>query len=154
VEAHKNGKLSMRKLWIIAFVCISFGTLGASAALAENVVVGVNVVGVDQLSEVQQGALIEQATGRLLGLSDLNNPKDLEGHAIASGYLRYLQVMVALKDVRDPSRLRGALQQLATQGRLAGSLYYSWTGHPGEVGSTIFRCGDLTDAGKLALSPM
>ena len=50
--------------------------------------------------------------------------------------------------------MRGALQQLATQGRLAASLYYSWAGHPGEVGSTIFRCGDLTGAGKLALSPM
>jgi len=207
-----------------------------------------------------------QATGRLLGLADLTNPSDPEGHAIATGYLKYLKVMAALKEVRDHSRLnrktpilsaglassglpgkkpgwkldgvsasdtlafwrkngiaplvdgygmhaytapdpnrtvsvlidvlnkdafamctsrkpcwltewgfdnrntscpvdettrmkligtmRGALQQLSAQGRLAGFLYYSWAGHPGEVGSTIFRCGALTDAGKLALSPM
>jgi hypothetical protein len=50
--------------------------------------------------------------------------------------------------------MRDALKQLAKQGRLAGFLYYSWAGHTGEVGSTIFRCGVLTDAGKLALSPM
>lgn len=50
--------------------------------------------------------------------------------------------------------MRSALKRLAEQGRLAGSLYYSWAGHPSEVGSTIFRCGALTNAGKLALSPM
>jgi hypothetical protein len=365
----------MQKTWTLVIACILFVTLGARAAPADNVVVGVNVVGVDQLSEAQQDALIEQlrgdgvttirtgfgptfqhfitrayqngisavvilypmqqstgplrpanpalgltwrqqalsdaspenfkkwlvpqlaaleasgvrlkafelgneinsphfngdflpaqATGRLLGLSDLNNPKDPEGHAIAIGYLKYLQVMAALKDVRDHSGLnqktpilsaglassgragkkpgwkldgvsapdtlafwrqnglddladgygmhaytapdpnrtvqvlmdalnkdafamctsrkpcwltewgfdnrstscpvdettrmklietmRGALKQLAAQARLAGSLYYSWAGHPGELGSTIFRCGALTDAGKLALSPM
>jgi hypothetical protein len=210
--------------------------------------------------------LPDQATGRLLGLSDLNNPKDPEGHAIAAGYLKYLKVVAALKDVRDHSKLnqktpilsaelassglpgkkpgwkldgvslsdtlafwrqhgldnlvdgygvhaytapdpnrtvptlmdtlnkdafamctsrkpcwltewgfdnrstscpvdettrtklietmRAALMELAEQGRLAGFLYYSWSGHPGEVGSTIYRCGALTNAGKLALSPM
>jgi hypothetical protein len=365
----------MRRLWIVLIGCILFSAPSTHAALASNVVVGVNVVGVDQLSEAQQDALIAQlrrdgvttvrtgfgptfqhfvinayqngigtvailypmqgstgplrpadpavgltwrqqalsdaspenfkewlvpqlaafeasgvrlrafelgneinsphfngdflpaqATGRLLGLSDLNNPKDLEGHAIAVGYLKYLQVVAALKDVRDNSRLnqktpilsaglassgqagkkpgwkldgvsaadtlafwrkngidnlvdsygmhaytasdpnrtvsvlidvlnkdafamctsrkpcwltewgfdnrstscpvdestrtklivtmRGALQKLAAQDRLAGSLYYSWAGHPGEIGSTIFRCGALTEAGKLALSPM
>jgi hypothetical protein len=50
--------------------------------------------------------------------------------------------------------MRGALKQFADRGRLAASLYYSWGGQPGEAGSTIFRCGALTDAGKLALSPM
>ena len=365
----------MWRYWAVAIACILFGTLFSHAAMASNVVVGVNVVGVDQLSEAQQDALIEQlrrdgvttirtsfgptfqhfitrayqsgieavvilypmqgstgtprpadpalgltwrqqalsdaspesfkewlvpqlaaleaagvrlkalelgneinsphfngdflpaqATGRLLGLSDLNNAKDPEGHAIATGYLKYLQVMAVLKEVRDHSRLnqktpllsaglassgqagkrpgwkldgvsasdtlafwrqngldglvdgyrmhaytapdpnrtvsvlmdalnkdsfalctsrkpcwltewgfdnrstscpvdetirmklietmRGALQQLTAQGRLAGSLYYSWAGHPGEVGSTLFRCGALTDAGKLALKPM
>jgi hypothetical protein len=50
----------MRKLSIIVIACILFGSLGARAVLAENVVVGVNVVGVDQLSEAQQDALVAQ----------------------------------------------------------------------------------------------
>jgi hypothetical protein len=40
------------------------------------------------------------------------------------------------------------------QGRLAASLYYSWDGDfPGQTENmgVIFRCGSLTDAGKLAL---
>jgi hypothetical protein len=44
-------------------------------------------------------------TGRVLGLSDLNNPRDPEGPAIANGYRNYLRVMEALKDVRDHSKL-------------------------------------------------
>jgi hypothetical protein len=47
--------------------------------------------------------------------------------------------------------MRGALAQFIAQRRLAASIYYSWGGNPGEAGSTIFRCGALTDAGKLAL---
>jgi hypothetical protein len=373
-KENQQKEATLRKLWIVVIACMLFSTLGARTALAEDVVVGVNVVGVDQLSEAQQDALIEQlrrdgvttvrtgfgptfqhfitrayqngigtvailypmqgsaglprpadpavgltwrqqalsdanpevfkewlvpqlaaleasgvrltafelgneinsphfngdflpaqATGRQLGLSDLTNPNDPEGRAIATGYLKYLKVMATLKDVRDHSKLnrktpilsaglassgppgkkpgwkldgvsasdtlafwrangidnlidgygmhaytapdpnrtvsvlmdvlnkdafamcisrkpcwltewgfdnrntscpvdettrmklietmRGALQQFSAQGRLAGFLYYSWAGHPGEVGSTIFRCGALTNAGKLALSP-
>jgi hypothetical protein len=34
-------------------------------------------------------------------------------------------------------------------------IYYDWTEMPGKPDSwAIFRCGTLTDAGKLALSPM
>jgi hypothetical protein len=207
-----------------------------------------------------------QASGRVLGLSDLDNPRDPEGHAISASYRSYLAVLAALKDVRDHSKLnnttpiisadladgglpgrkpgqrldgvsipaslafmrragvdkmvdgygvhvypagdpyrsvstlsgilekeafalctaakpcwrtewrfnnnedccpvddrtraqlietmRGALAEFARQGRLAASIYFAWGGHPGEAGSTIFRCGALTDAGKLALSPM
>jgi hypothetical protein len=374
-KANQQREATLQKLWIVVIACILFGTLGVRAALPENVVVGVNVVGVDQLSEAQQDALVAQlrrdgvttvrtgfgptfqhfvihayqngigtvailypmqgstgplrpadpavgltwrqqalsdanpedfkewlvpqlaaleasgvrlkalelgneinsphfngdflpaqATGRQLGLSDLTNPNDPEGHAVAMGYLKYLKIVATLKDVRNHSRLnqktpilsaglassgppgkkpgwkldgvsvtdtlafwrqngmdnlvdgyavhaytapdphrtvpvlmdalnkdafamctsrrpcwltewgfdnrstscpvdettrmklietmRGALQQLSAQGRLAGFLYYSWAGHPGEVGSTIFRCGALTEAGKLALSPM
>ena len=50
--------------------------------------------------------------------------------------------------------MRGALKQFASQKRLSAALYYSWSGHAGEVGSTIFRCGVLTEAGRLALSPL
>jgi hypothetical protein len=44
-------------------------------------------------------------TGRVLGLSDLNNPRDPEGPAIANGYRNYLRVMEVLKNVRDHSKL-------------------------------------------------
>jgi hypothetical protein len=207
--------------------------------------------------------LPSQASGRVLGISDLKSPNDPEGQAIAASYRSFLQIMAALKDVRDHSRLnrttpiisagladgglpgkkpgqkldgvsipatleflrqsgmdalvdgygvhvypagdphrpvsnlvailgqdaflmctsakpcwltewgfnngdkscpvddrvrvqlvetmRGALAQFIAQRRLAASIYYSWGGNPGEAGSTIFRCGALTDAGKLAL---
>jgi hypothetical protein len=42
-------------------------------------------------------------SGRVLGISDLNNPKDAEGSEIAAGIRKYIQVMEALKDVRDGS---------------------------------------------------
>jgi hypothetical protein len=46
-----------------------------------------------------------QASGRELGLADLNNPDDAEGQAIAASYRAYLKVLVALKDVRNHSQL-------------------------------------------------
>ena len=52
--------------------------------------------------------LPEQASGRVLGISDLNNPIDPEGRAIAVSYRSYLQVMMALKEVRDRSKLNHA----------------------------------------------
>jgi hypothetical protein len=37
----------------------------------------------------------------------------------------------------------------------AAIIYYDWTEVPGKPDSwAIFRCGAITDAGKLALSPM
>lgn len=50
--------------------------------------------------------------------------------------------------------MRGAVNQFAADGQLAGALYYSRSGHPGEAGSTVFRCGALTEAGKLVISPL
>ncbi|MBV8926290.1 MAG: hypothetical protein JOZ74_13065 [Bradyrhizobium sp.] len=206
-----------------------------------------------------------EASGRVLGLPDLDNASDPEGRTIAASYRAYLRVAAAMKDVRDHSKLnqktpiisagladgglpgkragqkldgvsipatlrflrdnglddladgygvhvypggqakqpvasfarllqadafaectarkpcwltewgfdnsdkscppderqrgqlietmRGALKTFAQQGRLAASIYYSW-GRPGELGSSIERCGALTSAGKLALSPM
>src|SRR5580704_3433130 len=51
--------------------------------------------------------------------------------------------------------MRSALKRFAEEGRLAASFYYSWRGLPWEKENqgAIFRCGGLTDAGKLALSP-
>jgi hypothetical protein len=52
---------------------------------------------------------------------------------------------------------RTTLKHFIEQGRLAASLYYSWDGDfPGQKENmgAIFRCGALTDAGKLALSPL
>jgi hypothetical protein len=206
-------------------------------------------------------------TSRTLGLADLNNPNDAEGHAVAASYLAYLKVLGSLKTVRDASKLnksapiisagladfglprskpgskndavsipdtlaftknngldnlvdgygvhvypsgdphaslssrrdqldhdifaackqgtkpcwltewgftsndwtcpikedlrttlvaemRKLMKESADQNRLAGAIYYSWTGMPGnQSGWSIFRCGALTDAGKLALSP-
>src|ERR1700733_9908243 len=62
LDAHQQREASMRRLWIVVIACILFGTLGARAALAENMVVGVNVVGPDQLNEQQQDALLKQLT--------------------------------------------------------------------------------------------
>jgi hypothetical protein len=49
-----------------------------------------------------------QASGRVLGISDLKNPSDQEGRAISASYKAYLQLMKALKDVRDRSQLNHA----------------------------------------------
>lgn len=49
-----------------------------------------------------------QASGRVLSLSDLDNPGDAEGRAIAASYQAYLKVLAALKDVRDHARANAA----------------------------------------------
>jgi hypothetical protein len=215
---HQQQRAPVKKLWILVIAYILFGTLGARAALAENVVVGVNVVAVDQASDQDRDALLgqlqrygvktirmplgghgdrytsfvikayqhgidavvmvdpfagsngkhalpadasagrpwglpalsdadpegfrkifaaqlatleaadvkitafelgnelntprfnadfrpEQNSGRVLGLSDLNNPNDLEASTVANGYRAYLKVMAVLKDLRDHSKL-------------------------------------------------
>lgn len=57
-----------------------------------------------------------------------------------------------LKSVRD---MRTTFQHFADQGRRAAIVFYDWTGPSNKLdGWSIFRCGALTDAGKLALSPM
>lgn len=51
---------------------------------------------------------------------------------------------------------RTAFEQFIRQRRLAAAIFYDWTGLPGKTADPagIFRCGALTDAGKLALSPL
>ena len=50
--------------------------------------------------------------GRLLGLDDLYH--DPEGQQVAKGYLQYLKVLAALKDVRDRSKLSARTPLLPT----------------------------------------
>lgn len=49
---------------------------------------------------------------------------------------------------------RSAFETFVKQGRLAAIIYYNWMSKPGFEAPSIFRCGALTDAGKVALSPM
>jgi hypothetical protein len=50
---------------------------------------------------------------------------------------------------------RRAFNRFVRQGRLAAVLYYTWTGLPGQLDPmAVFRCGALTAAGRLAVSPM
>jgi hypothetical protein len=49
--------------------------------------------------------------------------------------------------------LRGAFEYFVKEGRLAGIIYYDWSDKPGKEAG-IYRCGVLTEAGKLALSPL
>jgi len=52
---------------------------------------------------------------------------------------------------------RRAFKPFVEEGRLAAIIYYSWDGDfvgQHENMGAIFRCGALTDAGKLALRPM
>jgi hypothetical protein len=44
-------------------------------------------------------------SGRVLGVKDLNNPKDAEARVIAGGFRVYVSVAEALKGVRDHSKL-------------------------------------------------
>jgi hypothetical protein len=59
---------------------------------------------------------------------------------------------VLTKVVQD---MRTSFKHFATQGQLAALIYYDWTARPGAKDTfSVFRCDALTDAGKLALSPM
>src|SRR5580704_6234846 len=59
---------------------------------------------------------------------------------------------VLIKVVQD---MRMSFLHFAKQGQLAALIYYDWTARPGAKDTfSLFRCGGLTDAGKLALKPM
>jgi hypothetical protein len=52
---------------------------------------------------------------------------------------------------------RKALKKFAQQGRLDAAIWFSWSGAGwagAQDGSSIYRCGSLTSAGKSALSPL
>ena len=50
---------------------------------------------------------LDMTSHRMLGISDLNNPKDPEGQKLAAGFRAYLKVLATLKDMRDHSKLNG-----------------------------------------------
>jgi hypothetical protein len=241
-------------------------TQGFKPLLEQLEAAGVRLAAMELGSEINttanNGDLPNPGSGRELRLSDLNNPSDREGSAVANGYRNYIQIMATLKDLRDHSRLnqrtpvisaglaqklggkqievnlrdtlefwhrngidtlvdgygihvypsadpnrsvpariasldegmfsacrqggkpcwvtewgfgngdescpvhdelrvklnqsiRSAFAHFASQGLLEAILYYDWTEVPGRPDSwAIFRCGSLTEAGKVALGPM
>ena len=53
--------------------------------------------------------------------------------------------------------MRGTFSRLAQQGRLRGQLFYTWEGNihaKQEDHASAFRCGTLTESGRLAIAPM
>ncbi|MDR3734585.1 MAG: hypothetical protein P4L10_03510 [Acidobacteriaceae bacterium] len=44
-------------------------------------------------------------------------------------------------------------REFAKQGRLTAALYFSWNMDPASKRSDVYRCGNLTESGKLALLP-
>lgn len=67
-----------------------------------------------------------------------------------------------VSDIDDAARtalvreIRGLFSQLAQQDRVMGLFFYNWQGNiraPKEDRASAFRCGTLTNSGKLALSP-
>jgi len=91
-------------------------TVAAKGAFAPHLAAletaGVRLVGIEVGNEFNTSAYNGDfklpGTGRVLGLSDLNNLHDPEGAAIAAGYRNYLQVVAGIKDLRDHSRLNKA----------------------------------------------
>jgi hypothetical protein len=73
----------------------------------------------------------EQHSGRLLGVSDLNNPNDREAATVAAGYRAYLRVMATLKDIRDHSKLNQRTPILT------GMSAAGFKGYPRPHGTTI-----------------
>ncbi len=47
--------------------------------------------------------------------------------------------------------MMNAFRQLVREGRITGLIYYSWMG---EAQFDVYRCGDLTQSGRLAVAPM
>ena len=235
---------------------------------------GVRLAGIEVGNEINTSGYNADipipGSGRVLGVSDLNNPGDAEAHAIANGYQVYIKILAALKELRDRSKfnqhtpiitaglaapgrpaskapswaggvaisladtielfrrngadhlvdaygvhvypdgnphkpveariaslgqdifsmctpakpcwltewgipngsqtcpidetsrtlaiqsVRAALKHFVEQRQLAAVLYYDWLNIPGQKAESyaIFRCGALTEAGKVALSPM
>ncbi|HLJ59732.1 MAG TPA: hypothetical protein VKZ50_08370 [bacterium] len=73
---------------------------------------GVRLTAIELGNEIDtsgyNGDLADPGGGRVLGISDLNNPYDPEAHVVAGGYRAYLEVMAALQVVRDHSKLNTA----------------------------------------------
>jgi hypothetical protein len=53
------------------------------------------------------------SSGRVLGLSDLNNSNDSEARTVAAGYRQYIKIAEVVKDVRDHSRLNASTPIIA-----------------------------------------
>jgi hypothetical protein len=52
--------------------------------------------------------------------------------------------------------MRVNFETVAAQGRLIGAMYFSWDSDPWSKTvdpDSVYRCGELTESGKLALRP-
>jgi hypothetical protein len=71
---------------------------------------GISLAGIELGNEINWAAFNPEfplpGEGKILGLDDLEH--DREGKQIAKGFLQYIKIMEALKDVRDRSRLNRA----------------------------------------------
>jgi hypothetical protein len=88
---------------------------------------GVRLAAIELGNEINtsrfNGDIPDPGSGRELRLSDLNNPDDPEGRAVATGFRNYMRIMEALKDIRDRSTLNqhtpiisaGLAQKLGTK---------------------------------------
>jgi hypothetical protein len=85
------------------------------------------------------GDFIPPYKGRVLGISDLSNPNDKQGQAVAKGYQAYVRIMEVLKDVRDHSTVNKSTpiitSGLANCGMPGdhGFLNLDWVSIPGSI---------------------
>jgi hypothetical protein len=78
-----------------------------NAELAKLDAAGVPVVafeiGNELNSSPNNGDFLNPTSGRILTLSDLNNPDDPDGRSVATGYLAYIKILVVAKELRGQS---------------------------------------------------
>jgi hypothetical protein len=107
------------KFRILAAICVLIGALGANRAMAANVIVGVNVVGVQNLGQTQQDTLVEvlQKEGVRTVRTGLG---DKYTHFITSAFRHGIGVVVIV----DPTAGSAAASQHA---RRADPPLTTWT---------------------------
>jgi hypothetical protein len=114
-----------------------------AATPTHSVVVGVNVYDEGLLSPAEQDAEVEQLAK--------NGVKTIRT-GLSSKSIYFITQAFRTQVIEAE---RKAFEPLVQRGRLAPLLYYNRSGTPTTVDPMgVFRCGALTDAGRMALSPM
>jgi hypothetical protein len=90
------------------------------------------------------------------GLTKMDNVSVLISFAFSPAGFTARSKLALTTRAAEIAAERSAFTMLANEGRLPAVIGHDWTGFPGktEDAAAIFRCGSLTEAGKLALSPM